>query len=325
MGIACIYVVLTHFADLSVGQTIYHSNPFFMFAACGNVGVDIFLLLSGLGLFYSYSKDRSFFYRKRIVRILVPYVLICVPFFIWKDIIVSESSFIKDVTQISFFTDGMRTTWYIPAIFIFYMVFPLFYNIIFKRKNTGMELIQVRITLICIGTMLLCFVLMMLFNGFYNNTEIMLTRFMIFIIGIYVGVLSRNENRISLSKVIIAFAFFFMYVFCFRSMVDTPAYWTRFIYAALAISITVMCAFVLSKRGHSKVLGFFGKRSLEIYLFHVLIRYFYFYYFSGNADNYYVIDYLIIVGISVLLSIVFHVIIKKLSKSILDKIQRSKT
>lgn len=53
----------------------------------GNCGVDIFLLLSGMGLYYSFSKNSNIleFYKKRFVRVLVPYLMLALPYLIWKD------------------------------------------------------------------------------------------------------------------------------------------------------------------------------------------------------------------------------------------------
>ncbi len=57
--------------------------------ALGDRGVELFFLLSGIGIFYSlssfYKSDQSIlsWYKRRLVRILVPYLIIETPFWVF--------------------------------------------------------------------------------------------------------------------------------------------------------------------------------------------------------------------------------------------------
>ncbi|MCD7815569.1 MAG: acyltransferase, partial [Bacteroides sp.] len=81
-------------------------------AMYGNCGVDAFLILSGIGLYCSYTKDPSIirFYRKRGLRVVIPYLIIGLPYLVWKDIILNFSiiTFLKDWFLITAFTEGNR-------------------------------------------------------------------------------------------------------------------------------------------------------------------------------------------------------------------------
>lgn len=111
MGIAIISIVLFHyFEDLTRMQlTITPMTKLFRY---GNIGVDMFLYISGIGLYYSYNRDnnRRNFYKKRFKKIMIPYFIISTPFWVWKDIVVEKSfkGFFMDISLISFFTEGNR-------------------------------------------------------------------------------------------------------------------------------------------------------------------------------------------------------------------------
>lgn len=73
MGIAMVSIMLFH------QDWIYGWNPIFaFFHFYGNWGVDVFLFVSGFGLYYSLKNDHRVipFYKRRIIRIL-PLCILC--------------------------------------------------------------------------------------------------------------------------------------------------------------------------------------------------------------------------------------------------------
>ena len=70
MGAAMLFIILFH-VGLSRG------DPFYGLRRCGNVGVDMFLFLSGVGLWYSWTKNPSFthFFKRRYLRIYPVWLL----------------------------------------------------------------------------------------------------------------------------------------------------------------------------------------------------------------------------------------------------------
>lgn len=88
MGFSTIWIILFHG---------YRNNMIFpgklnilnFIFSKGDCGVEIFLLLSGLGLYYSFSKnpDLSCFYKNRIKRVILPYLLVSGGFWVGQDLI----------------------------------------------------------------------------------------------------------------------------------------------------------------------------------------------------------------------------------------------
>ena len=82
MGAAMLFIILFH-------VPLERSSEFFGLRRCGNVGVDMFLFLSGIGLWFSWVKNPSVwqFYKRRLLRIypawLVMASLYYIPRFDW--------------------------------------------------------------------------------------------------------------------------------------------------------------------------------------------------------------------------------------------------
>ena len=81
-GASILSVVLYHyfaiFLNTEAPNTVIRILTKFYNSAVGSVGVDIFIILSGFGLYYSLSRREklSAFYRKRVYRVVLPY-LVC--------------------------------------------------------------------------------------------------------------------------------------------------------------------------------------------------------------------------------------------------------
>ena len=77
MGIAIIMIVLFHVA-------LPRSSAFFGLKRMGNMGVDIFFFLSGIGLWFAWTKrpELLHFYRRRLLRILPAWLLASTAFYL---------------------------------------------------------------------------------------------------------------------------------------------------------------------------------------------------------------------------------------------------
>lgn len=93
----------------------------------GNFGVDVFLLLSGISLYYSFEKNSSIkqFYSRRLKRVLLPTIIICVPYYIVEDFIVSKNGLLMFLYDIS----GISFSWF---CFLFYV---LFYSLLHTKTK----------------------------------------------------------------------------------------------------------------------------------------------------------------------------------------------
>lgn len=133
MGFAIIWIMLFHYCYI-VEPEIFEFFPI----RNGYGGVDIFLFLSGFGLYYSYTKDgganlRSF-YIKRFIRVLPSFWLVIVVY----DIIthnVSTATFFR-LSTLGFWIPTLPYSyWYISSIIAFYLLFPLYMHFYAKYKE----------------------------------------------------------------------------------------------------------------------------------------------------------------------------------------------
>jgi peptidoglycan/LPS O-acetylase OafA/YrhL len=124
MGWSIIWIMMLHF-------TFIHIKPLGFIAQYGFAGVDIFMFLSGFGLFYSLDKESQLwpFYRKRLLRIFPTYYILGA----FASILLFHDSFFGYLfrySTIGFWTGGLFWEWYIPSIVVLYLFAPLIKKLI---------------------------------------------------------------------------------------------------------------------------------------------------------------------------------------------------
>ena len=136
-ALAELWVVLFHL-NLYCPCHLYVPN---FIAKHGNIGVDIFLFLSGLGLSFSLEKNSvKQFYLHRIKRVLLPSV--CVAFAEALALCAVRGSFsaryvVLYGTLLSYWVDGDIGMWYISFILLLYALFPLIKEMDRRTKHIG--------------------------------------------------------------------------------------------------------------------------------------------------------------------------------------------
>ena len=187
MGIAIIGIYLTHYKQAYYIHKIPYTR-FVNFLGYGTSGVDIFMILSGLGLCYSFAKDDNLlhFYRKRLVRLLPAYVITQLVFFILRVIRqghVNMKAFLERMFFIRYFRDGDTGFWFIMAILIFYLIFPLLYKEMeIMKKHRYLNLV------ICL--VIYAFLQQLLWDvnpTLYGHIISMVQRFPAFMLGVWIG------------------------------------------------------------------------------------------------------------------------------------------
>ena len=118
MGIAAILILICHAPGNSVMIPSFLAKLF----SYGNVGVDMFLLLSGVGLFYSLeksSKSLLYWYSKRFIRIFVPYWIITIPYLLYKVYFMGYGigDVVLNMLTLSYWLSG-NGDWYISLIIL---------------------------------------------------------------------------------------------------------------------------------------------------------------------------------------------------------------
>lgn len=124
MGVAALMIIACHAPAYGVFMPQWVRK----LAVLGNYGVDIFLLLSGLGCYYSLRKQGSTtcgFYKKRVVRIFIPYMLVFIPanilFILLGERNVGEGFLSLATIEYWIFHKG---AWFVSMIIILYLISP---------------------------------------------------------------------------------------------------------------------------------------------------------------------------------------------------------
>ena len=269
-GIAAMWILFFHIRERIGGSSFPILNIIFRVVSKGNIGVDIFLFLSAVGLCASMQKNRiADFYTNRLKRVIIPYLIISVPYFIWFNFFHTTNgiiSFLADVTTVNYWLRGDHPVWYVAFIVIMYALFPLIYNLDVKTRHIS--------TVCLVLTSVICeYLLYRTDSWLYNNAERALSRVPIFLIGILIAPLALKGAKIALWKVALACIVgggLFLSV-CTRPL---DIVLTRYMYGVIGICIVIVYGFVrelIDIRFLSRILVWLGGISLEIYIVHVLI------------------------------------------------------
>ena len=269
-------------------------NPLRDFINLGNCGVDLFLLLSGISLYFSFARSQETlgFYKKRYLR-LFPALWIINGFF-WfylfckelmdTDIVHAGGHFIARVTQTSFWFGNDRQAWYVAAIAVFYFMYPFLYHFLFDDgKKTGR-----RLAVLLGAVILILFAVRLSYPDMYKRTEIAWTRLPIFCVGCAMGKLVYERRKISwwwlALPILIVFGILFLFgvdlfqwevlespdVLNLKKILNNYAVW-RYVLGAFGFSVTFLMGLLLhflSWKPLHAFLKFFGNISLELYLAH---------------------------------------------------------
>lgn len=154
-----------------------------------------FLFLSGYGLYYSFCKNANVkeFYKRRIIRLLLPFMLIASPFLIFFGVNSKEGiwDIVAKITTIAFWYKGNYCgMWYVAISMLLYFIYPLMHKIMFyKNKNVDIRSFFV-ILLLCA----LAEVIRVIFPDYYALVSIGVSKLYMFPIGMYVAYLSVSKS-----------------------------------------------------------------------------------------------------------------------------------
>ena len=325
-GFAALWIALFHgYAidkiDYSFGLKGLHG--FRVFMETGNVGVDIFLFLSGISLFYAYLKyDKLYdFIKNRLLKLFVSSWVVFGIYWIVRYFIIGHMGFRSIINRfllLQFWMTGDKSIYFVSCILFLYLLYPYINEFIFKNNINKSIIIRTVLLLIITYLSIICF--SKLSPSLYNKYEIAITRFPVFIMGAMVGKYVYEKKKIDkrwfLLPIIGTIAFFVIY-----DQKILHGYNLRFFYAfgGICISLTlVYLSYLLDKLFDKikiknfvvKFFTFFGAFSLEIYLTHIMINQIYNLtplFRQGNLKR-----YLVVVVVSIIMAYVFSLIINKI-------------
>lgn len=272
-GLTILEIIIFHYFETvlfhgsEVHRYLYLSAKLFL-TLLGSIGVDVFLFLSGMGIFQSLKKDGNVlrFYRKRLLRVVLPYGIVGLAFWIVKDFVMNQATigtFLLDYSLLSFWLSGVRTLWYIAFIVVMYAVSPLLYRWIRKLGRKAWILI--------LGAIALDVLVRYGFPSFFSGCEIAIQRVPIFLLGLICSERIMAGDRIRVADLLVIFLFQPIYALCDFASLS----FSRLGDGLYALVLLLALAFAVSKiqrPGVQNALGKVGDLSLELFLTHVALR-----------------------------------------------------
>lgn len=269
MGIAILWVMLYHLPTAFPSFPLLHRIK-----DMGYGGVDIFMFLSGFGIFYSLKSSLSTkeFYQKRLIRIL-PYYLPIVLFFylfLYYKGEVEIGSILLNISTLAYWIGSTSLfDWYIPTILLFYLLSPLLYKSFLKHKNLTLGASMI-ITLI---------VMILIKESQFAYLYKTITRFPIYILGFSYGHYCSQNPPQKIKFWIIGLMIISIIggVAWWRYLIDNhyhgiwQTHGLAFIpFWFIAIPLCFFLSYLLSllPRYRYPVLAFIGSYTLALYIFH---------------------------------------------------------
>jgi len=293
MGFAIIIVMLFH-------VPVPRSSDWYGLVRMGNLGVDIFFFLSGIGLWYSWSKmheknEACFtfrsslftFYLNRAKRIYPAWLIIAGYFYIsrFNFSAATTDSWINLFGQVFFNWNFWRfdelTFWYVPATMMMYLFAPFYMELV--RRNDAFRWLVVLPLMWCIIVQYVTPI-----HAAVGHIEIFWSRVPIFFLGINIAEAVRQKRQLDCSTWYLVVFFF---IVSLSSCVwleqmrhgKFPLYVERMLYIPLAITTILIMSAVFERlatalqsaprwlpsgTGINAFFTFVGGISLEIYLLH---------------------------------------------------------
>lgn len=293
MGLATIFILMTHAPAHGV------SLPFGLnsLLSAGQIGVLVFFFVSGLGLYFSLDtkkelslSDISSWYRKRFVKLFVPYLIIfgCAHFIVCVENQWNIYRYLFDLSTISFWF-GHSTCWFVDVLVPLYLISPFWYKLLSRSKYSIIPTIIATGLLIVSG------------DGYMIQASV-------FFVGFWLARYIKDDYVVStkylftlIALVCIALALYYFLGIGYLLLILLPP-------------LVLVCCYVLDIVKISlihQILNFFGEISLESYLFNTTL-FIWISFFNLLPDYMYNYRYAFIVVFGTLLSYLVHRLCKPL-------------
>ena len=285
MGMAAIMIFVFHMWIHVIPKSL--PEPFSVFynvetfiRRVSYFGVDIFMLLSGMGLTYAIKKDPlPRFYYRRLRRVYLPFLVSAIASaFIYKW---SFLTFLGHASCYTFYAVNVNAyCWFVPAIIALYIFFPVYFKA-FEKAKSKFVFTALAILVWLLLTILLSGRMRYDLFGFTN-------RIPVFLIGIYFGDLAQRKEHIVfrawhylLLLVTMAIGLILYYAYVFRGfeliLPDGKLFIPNVLMSASISLLIAKLLDILERRVSvlgkffNKALGFWGNISLELYLVYICL------------------------------------------------------
>ena len=314
MGVAMLWVMFFHASDLNMGHEALE-----WIRAAGFGGVDIFILLSAMGLALSLSKkevEYSAFMARRAERILPAYYTVVIPYTVFLIIYkgVAKSALVWNTTLLYYW---MRSSgafnWYVAGIMTFYAVTPFCFRKLRSAKNR-----ELTVGVVVAVSLLICQLFVQ--EGYWYIMDVAY-RVPVFFLGLLLGFYVKEDRPLGKKDI--------LFWLCWLGL--GGGYLTGYVFGAkplilplchLFLFTTVPMCFVLCLLFDKLLLDWLrrflrlvGENSLEIYLLNVSVffhtelwrKIFAF----GPTNRLY---WLVIFGLNIICGVALHQFVARLKK-----------
>ncbi len=266
MGAAIVFIILFH-------VPLARTDAFFGLRRCGNIGVDMFLFLSGIGLWYAWTKQPSVthFYRRRLLRLFPAWLVVSSAYYLQRfDFEAGDylDLFLDITVNWGFWLHDELTFWYVPAIMMLYLWAPLYMKLI--ARHPVYRWLPVLMVCWCVIVQWVVPV-----HQAVGHIEIFWSRVPIFFLGINCGELVRQDRRIEPAGRWLVWITLLMTAAACIWLEQMrhgrfPLFAERMVYIPLTVSLLLLLCdfFRIVPAWCSRTCVFLGGLSLEIYLIH---------------------------------------------------------
>ncbi|MCD8356571.1 MAG: acyltransferase [Clostridia bacterium] len=323
MGMAILLIIVCH-STLAFSGGILKAYDY-MRSFC-KIGVDIFFMMSGLGLYNSFNRDNNIlrFYKKRLTRLLPAYIFVVV---IWAVISVglsieSLTDFFWKYSLVSFWLDGELAEWFIAAIVLLYLIFPVLYWLLKTHS-----LVLYGLWAIVYGVTFYISMTQVDQSAIRLINEAFVVRIPAFLTGILIGEqISVYVTRKINTATVIWYGIGSIVLLCVNVFANSVCErWVeRVLFLPCAFCIIMLVSILLNgaeKRMGKYVLsllGFFGGITLEIYMIHEKVLMIYDR-FTINGTVGSLLSNITAVTMTIILSVWMAQIIKRFEKALENK------
>lgn len=261
MGVGTLLILICH----AFGNNV--KMPYFIERVVDNaqIGVDLFLLLSGIGIAFSLEKtvigsgnmSLKTWYLQRFKRIYVPFGIIMSLYYLYA---VSFEEMSLQTATLGFINIGWwingKGVWYVSLILLLYLVAPYLYKLLYKDRYKWVTLV------------VLCFSVFVIFQddslSVFHYVTNAIKRSPAFFIGIAIVSLIKSNTKVNFLLLLLPSTLLFLLAYIALPLGFCK--WMLILPLALVLALIVDKSYFLRKP-----LAFLGKISLESYLTNITL------------------------------------------------------
>ena len=265
MGIAIVFIMLFH------SGIVLKDDAMFRIFRNGDIGVEVFAVLSAIGVFSSLRKNSSTiqFYKRRFVRIVPTYILIATPFALFRHYHYGASWGHVISLSLGLSTlQGDITYWFVTFIMICYLAAPFLFYL--KR------LVKIRF-LLTTFSIIISVLLFELLRERISCCDVWLLRFPSFVLGFDIADCVLSEKKVedfrnNVRQTILSFFSVLAILLLLVVWITTQfgnVYTRLFCYLVAVIPLMLaLCRLLDGVPALIPSLSFLGAITLELYLLH---------------------------------------------------------